>query len=79
MKGTIYLVRLYSFLKNSMKNLINLIVDKISIVSKDKTPAVPKANSEFFSVLKIKQGWSKEQLELLEKIKKTYQKNQDTE
>nr|DAX27238.1 MAG TPA: hypothetical protein [Caudoviricetes sp.]DAX94484.1 MAG TPA: hypothetical protein [Caudoviricetes sp.] len=75
MKGTIYLVRLYSFLKNSMKNLINLIVDKISIVSKDKTPAVPKASSGFFSVLKIKQGWSKEQMEKLEKIKKFYQKD----
>lgn len=58
-----------------MKNLINLIVDKISIVSKDKTPAVPKAKSEFFSVLKIKQGWTKEQMERLGKIKKSYQKD----
>lgn len=62
-----------------MKNLINLIVDKISIVSKDKTPAVPKASSGFFSVLKIKQGRSKEQIEKLEKIKKLYQKGKKTE
>lgn len=62
-----------------MKNLINLIVDKISVVSKDKTPAVPKANGEFFTVLKIKQGRNQEQMERLEKIKKFYQKDKKSE
>lgn len=60
-----------------MKTLYDLVVDKISIVSKEKTPAVPKAHSGFFSILKIKQGRSQEQIERLEKIKKSYEKKEE--
>ena len=62
-----------SLIKKIMKTLSNLIVDKISLVSKDKKPAVAKASAWFFSIFKIKkEPYTKEQLERIEKLKKAY-------
>lgn len=79
MKRFLQLIRFLSLFYAKMKNLYNLIVDKISMVSNKETPAVQKAHSGFFSVLKIKQGRNQEQIERLEKIKKLYQKDKKTE
>nr|DAN85294.1 MAG TPA: hypothetical protein [Caudoviricetes sp.]DAR87463.1 MAG TPA: hypothetical protein [Caudoviricetes sp.]DAU58351.1 MAG TPA: hypothetical protein [Caudoviricetes sp.] len=37
-----------------MKKLYDLVVNKISLITSDKKPAVEKANSKFFSVTKFK-------------------------
>lgn len=56
-----------------MKILSNLTVDKISLVSKDKKPAVSKASTGFFSIFKIKkEKFTKDQIRRIEKLKKAY-------
>ena len=54
----------------------DVIVDKISLISKDKRPAVPKASTAF-SIFKMAFGWSKiskDHIEALERISKKYDK-----
>lgn len=54
----------------------DVIVDKISLISRGKRPAVPKAETSF-SIFKMAFGMSKltkEQVEALEKISKKYDK-----
>lgn len=58
-----------------MKKLYDLVVDKISLITSDKKPAVEKANSKFFSVTKLKRWWTEEQIQKLQEIKKQYQKS----
>lgn len=63
-------------ISTKMKKLSNLIVDKISLVTKDKKPAVPKASTGFFSVFKIKKEKSltPEQVVRIQKLKDFYTK-----
>lgn len=60
-----------------MKKLTDLTVDKISLVTKDKKPAVEKASTGFFSVFKIKkvENLTEEQLARVEKLKTFYEQN----
>lgn len=59
-----------------MKKLSELTVNKVSLVSKDKKPAVPKSSTGFFSVFKIKREeppvHTEEQLERITKLKEFY-------
>ena len=63
------------WLVSKMKKLTDLTVDKISLVTKDKKPAVGKASTGFFSVFKIKkeENLTEEQLARVEKLKTFYE------
>jgi len=63
------------WLVSKMKKLTDLTVDKISLVTKDKKPAVEKASTGFFSVFKIKkeENLTEEQLARVEKLKTFYE------
>lgn len=63
------------WLVSKMKKLTDLTVDKISLVTKDKKPAVEKASIGFFSVFKIKkeENLTEEQLARVEKLKTFYE------
>ena len=63
------------WLVSKMKKLTDLTVDKISLVTKDKKPAVEKASTGFFSVFKIKkeENLTEEQLARVEKLKIFYE------
>lgn len=65
------------WLVSKMKKLTDLTVDKISLVTKDKKPAVEKASTGFFSVFKIKkeEKLTEEQLARVEKLKTFYEQN----
>lgn len=58
-----------------MKKLSELTVNKVSLVTKDKKPAVPKASTGFFSIFKIKkeENLTQEQQVRIEKLKKFYE------
>lgn len=64
---------MFNFLKIMSYNIKDVIVNRISLVSKGKRPAVPKAETSF-SIFKTasKTLLSKENLEKLEKISNDY-------
>lgn len=64
---------MFNFIKNMAFNITDVIVDRISLVSKGKRPAVPKAETKF-SIFKMakKERISKNLKEKLEKISKDY-------
>ena len=63
------------FVYDKMKKLSELTVSKVSLVTKDKKPAVPKASTGFFSIFKIKKEpfHTEEQLERITKLKQFYE------
>ncbi len=63
------------FTYDKMKKLSELTVNKVSLVTKDKKPAVPKASTGFFSIFKIKkeENLTQEQQVRIEKLKKFYE------
>lgn len=63
------------FTYDKMKKLSELTVNKVSLVTKDKKPAVPKASTGFFSIFKIKkeESLTQEQQVRIEKLKKFYE------
>lgn len=63
------------FIYYKMKKLSELTVNKVSLVTKDKKPAVPKASTGFFSIFKIKkeENLTQEQQVRIEKLKKFYE------
>ena len=61
-------------IKKTMYDIKDVVVNRISLVSKGKKPAVARAETNF-SIFKVAQGKiSKEQLEKLESISKAYKK-----
>jgi hypothetical protein len=68
---------MFNFIKNMAFNITDVIVDRISLVSKGKKPAVPRAETKF-SIFKIANAMPKEKIskdlkEKLEKISKDYE------
>lgn len=65
---------MFNFIKNMAFNIKDVIVDKISLISRGKRPAVPKAETSF-SIFKVANGkLSKEHFAKLEEISKAYTK-----
>jgi hypothetical protein len=64
---------MFNFIKKMVYNIKDVIVNNISLVSKGKKPAVPKAETSF-SIFKTakKSIITKEQKEKLEKISKKW-------
>ena len=62
----------YKYLKNMASKIKDVIVDKISLVSRDKTPAVQKATFRLFKFFKGKTKLNKDQKNRLEKLQSNF-------